>query len=691
MLKPNEHYRAVSWWVTWDDLLWPDKDAEDKVKRRADAMAENGCNAAVFFGFHFRWDYMPVWGRVHDYIATVARELHERDCMLFDHYSSVLTHRPRTKEEAWDIWQRNRHHVPFYPHPREAASWTFEGKRMNDWRMVDVETREPCWMASYTCEQYCMNNPDFVEAYQTYVNRLIEETQIDGLMSDDGIFYPGWRACACEHCLARFRTEYGRELPPTGDTSFWGNRGSEAFKDWIALRFQSVGDFLGTTKAVVPKDFPLMTCCSSSDSWNAPQVAMTYQDFIDHANIIMLEMCGSTPALNGRWDSRVSSQLLHLGIARDHDVPCFGLGYGFFEDTGFFVWALNKFLGSDTWFSTLKGRLGLRPAETAHLADDPDLVGEGYCFERDNPTLFTGRAETPVAVLFSRATRDYYGQNPQDYTLDYMQTCNLLMSAGVPFGVVTAVPFNASDWPVLVLSSAVCLSNDERARLDAYLEAGGTVIAAGPTGLRDERANPTEKDWLAGYGIAVSLDEPERGGVYPPSSGLKPETSTCTATFDGQELPPADWCTLDVGKGTLHWRPARVQHAQDNAGLAQRAAEAIPEAERIVASRPAGWFVRVHRDGNRLLVHGLPEQVGIQTSGTLYNHFNKQEIAEHIDYPAPPSEPLVLNVPPGATVLLHSPDLDAPIEQQAEEGTRVKVDLSAVRRYFIVEVTGRDG
>src|SRR6202012_5015132 len=107
---------------------------------------------------------------------------------------------------------------------------------------------------------------------------------------------------------------------------------------------KSSSDFLAGVKNVFPEGFPLLTCCSSSDGYFLPACGMSYQDFIQHCNHIMLEMTGSTPSLTGTWDDRISSQMLHLGIARDHDAPCFGLGYGHFPDTAFFVWAVNKFL-----------------------------------------------------------------------------------------------------------------------------------------------------------------------------------------------------------------------------------------------------------------------------------------------------------------------------------------------------------
>jgi hypothetical protein len=237
-------YRAVSWWLSWPDLTWPNDELMDKIRRRADRCAASGVNCCIIFGTHFRWDFMPMWGRLHDMLRFTADELHQRQIVLFDHHSSVLTHRPRNRGEALNIWRSNRHHVPFYPSNETAATWQYNGSRLNDWRMIDVETNEPIYLPSYSAEQFCMNNPAFRDAYCQYVKQLKQDTGIDGLMSDDGIFYAGWRACGCKHCRERFEKTYGRRLPPVSDTSFWGNRHSEAFADWIDMRFQSCGDFL---------------------------------------------------------------------------------------------------------------------------------------------------------------------------------------------------------------------------------------------------------------------------------------------------------------------------------------------------------------------------------------------------------------------------------------------------------------
>lgn len=684
--KPELRYRAVSWWLTWDDLTWPNPELMDKVRRRADKCAENGVNCCLIFGAHFRWDFMPIWGRLHDELRFIADELHQRKILLFEHHSSVLTHRPRNREETLNIWQRNRHHVPFYPSIEEAATWRFNGSLLNDWRMLDVETGMPIYLPAYNAEQFCMNNPAFRAAYAEYVKRLHADTGMDGLMSDDNIFYADWRACSCVHCKERFKREYGHELPPVSDSNFWGNRRSEGFKDWITMRFRSSGEFLADVKRVLPKDFPLLTCCSSSDSHYLPAFGMSYEDFIAHCNHVLLEMVGSTPSLAGTWDDRIPSQLLHLGIAREAKAPCFGLGYGFFPDTAFFIWAVNKFLGSDSWLSTLKGRLNASPTELASLPDDSEVVGEGYRWERDHPGLFVGEVDTDLAVFFSRVTRDNYGQVAGDYSADYAAGCLSLTRAGITCEVVTRIP-EFGKVRCLVLSSVSCFSTAQKELLKKFMQFGGTIIATGPTGFYDESASMIPKSWLAELGIAAELNEPERPGSYPPYHKLKPqvELAQCHVSDSVRSRMKDGWLHVAVGKGELLWRPGRIAQKAVADAVVQLV-QARGTSPVLVSGLPGGWQLRQFRDGNRILIHALPAKVETILHPTLTNQMGGQRIVEKLVFVELVKTLAVHAVGQIKRMRLHSPDLvEARIGAPSSDG-EWSVDAAGVKRYFVLEI-----
>ena len=98
-----EHRRIATWWITWEDLNWPDHDSMEKVKKRAVGLAQANVNTVMLFGAHFRWDWMPFFPLLHNYIATVVEELHQYNIQVFDHHSVNLVHRYSTQEEMLHV------------------------------------------------------------------------------------------------------------------------------------------------------------------------------------------------------------------------------------------------------------------------------------------------------------------------------------------------------------------------------------------------------------------------------------------------------------------------------------------------------------------------------------------------------------------------------------------------------------
>lgn len=687
----KENYRTVSWYVTWKDLAWPDEDIADDIRRRADMAAKTGVNCAVIFGAHFRWDFMPLWMNLHDMISFIGEELHQRGIMLFDHHSSVLTHRYSNLEEAKAMRLYNRHHVSFAPSRDVASEWTYKGKKLDDWRMIDLTTGKPVFLPGYTAEQFCMNNPDFQSAYYDYVKRLLKETNIDGLMSDDGVFYSGWTSCGCEWCRKKFRKNYGHEVPPVSDLSFWGNYQNEAFKDWIEMRFGTTREFLEGVRKVIGKNFPLMSCCSESVAHTLPRCGTTYQEFIKPCNHIMLEMCGNTPSMEGDWHCYFPVQMLHLGIGRENNAPCLGVGFGFNEVTADFIWAFNKFLGSGTWFSTLKGRLGLPDSKMLSLKDDTELSGNGFNWEKNNPLIFDAETDTDVAVFFSRWSRDFYGMTEKDYTADYSATCFELLRNNITFDVVTVIP-KASEYKLLLLSSASCLDKAEYSALNKYLKDGGIIIASGPTGIYDKRANRAVKPWLEQFGVGCEVDEPERIAAFPPWSKQKDIVPVCNGIFKGTKIGANDWIAISSDKGKLLWSPGRMQSSAKDLAVPERIQGFI--SEKVIFSGNTGWRFRVFKKGGTRIIHALAESFNIgcidelekerksSMGNNLINSISKKKDVSSI---------ITLELKENCKSVDFYAPLNGLQKQIPVKNGKLKITLEAQVYYFILELKSASG
>ncbi len=319
-------------------------------------------------------------------------------------------------------------------------------------------------------------------------------------------------------------------------------------------------------------------------------------------------------------------------------------------------------------------------------------MAEGFNWEKAHPHLFAAQPDAGAAVFFSRSTRDYYGQTHQDYTLDYHLACGALVEAAVDFEVVTSIPA-AGRWPVLVLGCAVCLSAEEVAGLETYLRNGGTVVAFGPTGLRDPRAVPVQHPWLEQYGIRMQVEEPERVPSFPPYVQQPGLPARCAGFLHGVQIEPAGWVEVEAGAGRLHWSPGRLQTEAGALGLGVRVNSLLPEKNPRIVQSPPGWALRRFKDSRHTYLFGLPKTVVSVPHPTIMNAFTKEPIVERIETTRLGEESLVVafdRLP--ASVRIFSPDLPASREMQWDEtmtGKPGKIDLTGIRRFFIIQIPGR--
>ena len=483
--------RIASWWVRWEDLNFYGPDGMDRIKARAEAMAEGNATTAMIFGTHFRWDYLPYFTLVHDYLATVAEELHKRGLELYDHHSVNLIHRYDTRDELRHVMLHSGPHLPFSPSREGAASWEYNGSRLNDWRMVDVRTGEPLYYPQYAAEGFCYRNPDFVEAYCSYLKRLVADTGIDGLSADDPVHYMHYISCACPHCRAELKRRAGVELPPVTDRSFWGNWENPAWHHWVDLRYDAAKEFFETVSACLPAGFRLTTCGSSSASYGATGKGSDAQVFLaGGCNFVNLEMSGNTPpykhdpvTANDSILNKMANASHHQAAAREKGVRCFGTGYAFTKPSANIIWAVNKMLGADCWFSTLKDRLGLPDHILKELPDEPAVICDAFGFEKKHPELFAGEQIGQLAVFYSPKTRDHtcFGNMAKGYYHDYKATLQKLFQNGISAHTVFKIPADPAEYPLLLVPSAIAMTEAEADALRAYVKKGGKAVVTGPT------------------------------------------------------------------------------------------------------------------------------------------------------------------------------------------------------------------
>ena len=624
--------RIATWWIRWEDLNWPDSDNYDSIKARAEAFAKANVSAAMLFGTHFRFDWLPFFPLLHDYIATVAEKLHKYGIKLYDHHSVSLVHRYSTREEMRHVMLDSGPHLPFSPTFEAAKSWQYKGKYLNDWRMIDAITREPLYFPQYTAEGFCCRNPEFKEAYFDYVKTLIADTGIDGLSADDAVHFLHYKSCACPHCRAELKRRAGIDLPPYDDMTFWGNFDNPAWLHWLDIRFDSNGEFYEGLRAVVPEGFMLTGCGGSSATPDALLSATDQRTFLRGTNYVNMEMSGNTPpykhdpmTVNVLVKDRLTNSSHHQAAAREKGVRAFCTGFAHSAVSANHVWAVSKILGADAWIGTLKGRLGLPRHILDELPNEVDIVGEAFGFEKEHPELFDGDSVGQLGVYFSYETRNhtFFGNLDKGYFRDYRYTLVSLFREGICPHTVFDFPKDTKDYPIILLSSAVKMTADELAAMDGYIKNGGKVVVTGPTAIPG-----CENSWKLPNKPCV---EPCDFHMYAPKGLAWPKPAGWTRQTEIE--PSADHDVWTESRCGLLYNPRRISEGTNIdyiIELCRKHMKRLP----VSTVSALGYLSAVSENSDSIIVQFLAEDYdvdidhaldGIRTHRSRVNIVNKVE------------------------------------------------------------------
>jgi len=641
-------YRMTSWWLLWEDLLFPEAGIEEKVVQRAKKIKAAGIDTIVIFGCHFRWDYIYNWDRFHLLLKFIVDTCHHEGIKVFDHHSANLTHRANTLAEYQNINKTNRHHVPFFPSQEFADSITFDGHKLNDFRMISVQNGKPCYLKAYNAETFCMNNSDFVSAYKKYVEKLLQ-TGIDGLMCDDIIYYPSWDGCGCDYCRKKFKDQYGHDLPPATCESFWGNYESPAFKDWINMRYHDPLDFLTAVKESVGADFSLMSCCSSSSTKALNGNGMSAEIMCKSLNNVMLEICGEIISEKFDYSGRIPDFMLHKAIADKHGYPNIGLGYAHNPDSAFMIWAFNKIFGSSAWISTLTGRFGVAEEIRKTIPDEADIINEAYNFEKQHADLFCGESAAKLAVLFSLDNLMYNGRAQFDYSQPWHDITTELFKQNIQFDVVLDIP-SLDKYPVLLLSNFDCVSSEINNQLLDYIKQGGTIIAVGFLGFRDERGVLKEKSFLTDLGTEFKNGQfnwniPAADLFNPAKGFFKSSISTYDIYHNGKKIKQNQW----ISSGSFHWLPRTC-----TTSTLDKVKKLLPTDD-FEISCPNGWVYRILKDDDKYFIHLLASNIEAVPHKDFKNTIHNEPIIEKLNFM--PGSGKIRFTSSTSKAVLHSPDL----------------------------------
>ncbi|MFV0606783.1 MAG: twin-arginine translocation signal domain-containing protein [Niabella sp.] len=494
--------RVASWWNTIEDLQWNQKSIRDKVKRRAEGFARANIDTAMNYGFHVRFDFANYFGRLNEYFAAVKEELHKYDIKFIEHYSCNHVERPRGKEEFDKLHRNQRHHVLLYHDEIAAKHAQYEGHLFHDICEVDIIDGSRGYSRQYQMEAFCHNNPNFLDMHKKYLQRLIREVDFDGYEIDDMCDYVGLRTCGCKYCRERFKKDYGREIPPTSDKSFWGDMTkpmlywgdyeSPVFRDWKKMKDDVIDDHVQMCKDVIGNK-PILTCCSSTGPIVLNSISLNLERIADKLDFYMLENVG-TNIRSVAWLEKDAEAMQQKDIAEQRGfAPPMALSYTIFKDGGYLGWALARYWGVANWASTFQHRLVEDPPNSLEVEDMIAPVNN-WEVKHSNLDYYKSNDFEEVRLVYNYYCRmnGWKDENGVEQWSKVKTWSKQLAQSNVSYRFVRYKELAdekklcSSNTP-LILDSVACLSDAQYNAIRKYLIKGGEAWLTLPFGTHDEK------------------------------------------------------------------------------------------------------------------------------------------------------------------------------------------------------------
>lgn len=488
--------------------------------------------------------------------------------------------------------------------------------------------------------QACVNGGWYHHQGVQVLKESLGRYDIDGLffnmfgyLSTD-YSYRQYGLCHCDNCRREFRTFSGEDLPHRANVS------DRLYRTY--LRFQEV-----TSRALSEEIYDVVKSVR-------PGVAVSNMgrrsDFF-------------RGEVNRRLD-RPHPEWAHLSGEEARNFRSFG------GDQTRYSSALTHFVDFPWRYSAETGAAqALRLAQQLANGADPHYYFMGtldqadrkplaavraiFDYHRHNETLY-GDLESAarIALYTSHKSRRYHPRRGASVAA-FRGAYRALVDAGIAFDTIHDLRADDADfaeahrrYETIILAGASCMSQAEATSLDAFVEAGGTLLMIGDAGNYDETGDPLPQNRLncRPFTRVEEVFEEMRGGYVRTAAGTiggldsdlilldgsywrvtpKPDARTLYSILLPQRFGPPELCypdpeldsdlpgvlLADHGKGQVIYIPWNVdmlyhEHGllEHRALLAQLALKFAPAKISLSAPRRLEMTVQRHRESGDLVVH----------------------------------------------------------------------------------------
>jgi len=362
-----------------------------------------------------------------------------------------------------------------------------------DWLQRDVATGK-------VAAAFCPANPDFKKWYYDWFRQYARDTGIDGAMLDEVMFFSAnW--CGCRHCREQFTAETGHVLPYTDEEGeVFGNRDSKLWIAWEKWRIRKTAEFFKGIREIFDEVNPQASILSYT----------THYGFTGSGS----RRSGGDLVQRGRYCDFLGTEIMSRNVfdcyrpvyayrkmkaalSNHSGRPIYGLVYHVDQpEFAYFGWAMLQMNRQLPWMASIEG-YDMKP----------------FIYWKDKMDGKKARPLSEIAVLFSRQSCQY--NRNSSHKSEVLGYSEVLTDAHIQHDFILddeLRPDILSQYKLLILGAAECLSAEQVAAVRDFVSSGGSLILTGRSSLCDEDGFEQDNFQLADVmGISLASAKGVRG------------------------------------------------------------------------------------------------------------------------------------------------------------------------------------
>ncbi|WP_158560752.1 family 10 glycosylhydrolase [Paenibacillus contaminans] len=337
-----------------------------------------------------------------------------------------------------------------------------------DWYQVD-EHGKVRGAEGTVWELPCINSPYREELVIPQIKEITEKYEMDGYLLD--IPYLHNHYCFCSYCKKKFAEEYGRALTP----ELLETERETVIRFGIDSAARCMEEIASTIKRIRPH---VLVNCNGAWRMGEPASVNATSDY-------------------GLWESQPSAtgsfhnHSIRARFARTLDVPVQIMTVRFTEGWGLMSCKTAEQLKYE--FATIMANGGIINIGDQMLPDGTlqagvyDIIGEAFGFVEERERFCTRAESVREVALIANNTNNWYHDKDDAATFG---AAKMLLEGHHQFDIYYNDNFpDLSGYRVVVLPETVELSAESVSRLEAFVAAGGLLLAAGAATFNKERQN----------------------------------------------------------------------------------------------------------------------------------------------------------------------------------------------------------